>query len=104
MFFRSKQYLDRLPHDPSFGLESRYRRIGECNGVRQRLQTVQTAKRLVNEGDACAWRTQEELVVVPVQVSIEASQLRRCQIWVVRWLVVLVLVIVSGWSIRSLRR
>ena len=91
MFLRSKQDLDRLPHDPPFGLESRDCRVGECDGVWRRLKAVQTAQRLVNEGDACAWRTQEKLVIIPIQVSIEASQLRRCQIRVVGRFVVLVL-------------
>jgi hypothetical protein len=95
MFFRAKQHLDRLPHDPSFGLESRYCRVGECNGVWQGLQTVQTAQRFVNKGDACAWRTQEKLVIIPIQVSIEARQLRRCQIRVVSRFVVLVLCMFS---------
>jgi hypothetical protein len=60
---------------------------------------VKTAQRLVNEGDACAWCTQEKLVVVPVQVSIEAGQLRRCQIWVVGRFVVLVLCMVSACNV-----
>ena len=59
---------------------------------------MKTTQRLINEGDACVWCTQEKLVAIPVQVSIEASQLRGCQIWVVRRFVVLVLCIVSAWS------
>ena len=39
---------------------------------------MEAAKRLVDESYACAWRSQEELVVITVQVSIEASQLCGC--------------------------
>ena len=63
--------------------------------MRQRLQAVQTSKRLVNESDACARRAEEELVIVSVEVSVEGSQLGWCQVGIVRWFVVLVLNIIS---------
>jgi hypothetical protein len=44
---------------------------------------VQTPERLVYEGYACAWSSEKELVIVSVEVSVEAGQLSRCQVWVV---------------------
>ena len=52
---------------------------------------MQASKRLVDESDACARRAEEELVVVSVEVSVEAGKLGGCQVWVVGWLVVLIL-------------
>lgn len=52
---------------------------------------MQTSKRLVDESYACAGRAEEELVVVSVEVSIEAGELGGCQVWVVGWFVVLIL-------------
>lgn len=64
MLLGTQQYLDRLPHDPALVLQRRDCRLGERSRVRQRLQAVLTSQALVDERDASAWRSQEQLIVV----------------------------------------
>jgi hypothetical protein len=56
---------------------------------------VQTSKRLVYEGYARAGRSEKELVIVSVEVSVEAGQLGWRQVWVVGRLVVFILESIS---------
>ena len=95
MLFWTKQQLDGLPHDPAFSLKGRYGRVGEGGGVRQRLQAMQAAQRFIDEGNAFARCTEEELVIVSVKVSVEGGQLGWRQIGVVRWFIMLVLNAIS---------
>lgn len=43
--------------------------------IRRRLQTVQTSQTLVDERDTLIRRAQEKLIVVAMEVAIEARQL-----------------------------
>jgi hypothetical protein len=56
---------------------------------------VQTSKRLVYKGYTCARRSEEELVIVSVEVSVEAGQLSWRQVWVIGRLVVFILELIS---------
>lgn len=57
---------------------------------------MQTSKRLVDKSYACARRAEEELIVIPVEVSVEAGQLGWCEIRVIRRLIVFILEAISA--------
>lgn len=89
VLLRAEEELDGLPHDPAFGLERRYGWVGEgggciCRSSGDRLERVQTAQALVDEGDALIWGYEEKLVVVAVQFTVKSSQLRGQQVGLVR--------------------
>lgn len=41
---------------------------------------MQTSQRFIDEGDTLIWRRQEQLIVIPMQISIEMGELCRGQV------------------------